>query len=511
MALAVLAVFACGPPRALPADGGSDAGAHDAGLTDASTPDAGRPPTDGGSVADGGSPDGGMPGDGGHADAGKTDSGLAQPLLPFVPCLDTLTTVYVTPSNLPPLTDAGRGDVVRCAYDQTLTQATVTSEVVAKGAMTPMTSGTAFYRIAFRTERGDGSPGVSTARVYLPLVPRELPMPLLAIGHGTSGLAAVCAPSMDATTNQDLALPWAGLGYAVIAPDYAGLGNEGVQGYLDNRDQAHSLLDSARALRKLLAPGVLSTQVLALGYSQGGGAALSAQALAKDYGLDGTLVGVVAFSPEWPTRLNSFGMVDQLLNPGELTIATGFSEDVVSVMRTYAYFYNRVGQAHAGDGFPDAGRAGIDSAVTSQCLAVLGGYLQVAAPLVGEITDPALRTGLLACIQAGPADSGCVDPGASYYAFLEQNIVHADPAGARVLYVQGLADFIMPPASEGACNIAKLEADGVSPQVAVDSAGQHTTVTGRNVDFAISWCQALLAGQPLPAYVDGGTLPACTP
>ena len=141
---------------------------------------------------------------------------------------------------------------------------------------------------------------------------------------------------MDATSNRDLALPWAGLGYAVIVPDYAGLGNEGAQGYLDNRDQAHSLLDGARALRKLLSPGALSSDILAVGFSQGGGAVLSAQALAKSYGADGELVGAIVFAPEWPTRMNSFGFLDLLENPDELTILTGISANVVAVMRSYA-------------------------------------------------------------------------------------------------------------------------------------------------------------------------------
>jgi dienelactone hydrolase len=401
--------------------------------------------------------------------------------------------------------------VVRCAPDSSLSLPSVQTEVSAKGITTPMTSAVALYRIAFRTERGDGSAGVSTARVYLPQTPRALPLPVITVGHPTDGIADSCAPSEDPGSNQDLALPWAGLGYAVIVADYAGLGNEGAQSYLDNHDQGQAVLDAARALRKLMGAGVFSNQVLAVGFSQGGGAVLSAQALARSYGADGDLVGVIAFAPEWPTRLNSFGMVDQLENPSELTIETGYSAVVIEVMRSYGYFYNRLGPAHADDGFPAAHRSGIDGAVNSLCQIPLGGYLQSPDYLqIGAITDPALRTGLLACIQQGEQASGCVDPGKSYFDYLNANFVTADPQGAKVLFVQGLSDTVMVPASEAACNLDKLRSDGVSPQVCTDGLGQHTTVVARNIDFAIQWAQALLAGAPLPSC-DGSGMPGCIP
>ncbi|HEY4121408.1 MAG TPA: lipase family protein, partial [Byssovorax sp.] len=429
---------------------------------------------------------------------------------PAIACADSITNVYVTPTGLPSMTDALRGDVVRCSKDSDVALADVAAEVLSKGVTTTMTSPVAIYRIAFRTERGDGSAGVSTARVYLPQAPAALPLPVITIGHPTDGIADSCAPSEDATSNEDLALPWAGLGYAVIVPDYAGLGNEGVQSYLDNRDQAHAVLDGARALRAMLSPGALSTQVLAVGYSQGGGAVMSAQALASTYGAGGDLVGAIVFAPEWPTRLNSFGYVDQLENPDELTIETGISEDVVTVMRTYGWAYNALGEAHATDGFPSAQRSGFESAINSLCQTPLGGYLQGTAYTVGGIFDDSFRTSVLACVNSSGADPGCVDPGKSYYEYLVANFVTSDPNGAKVLYVQGLADYIMPAASEASCNLEKLANDGVTPTVCVDAAAQHQTVVGRNMDFALEWGFALLRGEGLPTCSSDG-MPTCQP
>lgn len=429
---------------------------------------------------------------------------------PSVACADALSDVYVTPNNLPTMTAAMRGDVIRCAPDAALSLAAVSAAVAAKGVTTPMTSGTKLHRIAFRTTRGDGSPGVSSARVYLPSTPKALPLPVIVIGHPTEGMADGCAPSLNPTSNEDLALPWAGLGYAVIVPDYAGLGNEGAQAYLDNRDQAYSLLDGARALRKLLSPGALSSDILAVGFSQGGGAVLSMQALAKSYGADGDLVGAIAFAPEWPTRMSSFGLVNMLENPSELTILTGISANVVAVMRAYGYFYNRVGADHAGDGFPAATRADIEGAVNSLCQTPLGGYLQGTAVHVGDIFDEALRVSLLACIQSNGQSAACSGAGKGYYDYLAANVLEADPTGAKILYVQGLADYIMPAPSEAACNLDALHAEGVTPDVCVDALAQHETVVARNADFAISWGLALLDGKPRPSCA-ATLLPPCIP
>ncbi len=430
--------------------------------------------------------------------------------VPAIPCTDAIADVYVTPNNLPTMTNSTRGDIVRCAFDFSLPLPSVQTEVASKGITTTMTTSVNVYRIAFRTYRGNGSAGVSTARVYLPEVPAALPLPVLVAGHPTEGMADSLAPSMDATSNEDLALPWAGLGGAIIVPDYAGLGNEGVQGYLDNHDQAHSILDGARALRKFLSQGALSNQVGLIGYSQGGGAVLSAQALASSYG-DGDLAFVVAYAPEWPTRPDSFDFVNMLENPSMLTIETGISYCAVEVMRTYAYFANYVGMPDADDGYPSTTRSGLDGAVTADNEVVLGGYIQAVAPTMAGFIDDTFRSTTLACIQNGANDPSCVDPGKSFYNFMENDFVKNDPNGAKVLFVQGLADYVMPAPMEGACNVDKLVADGLTPQVCVDTPAQHTDVVGRNTDFALTWAKAMLAGQTPPACTTSGVMPPCLP
>jgi acetyl esterase/lipase len=482
---------------------GSSAEGVDAGST-GTNPDAGgsvttdsgsEPPTDGGIA----------PQDSGIViDAGPTRADV-----PAIACTDTLANVYVSPGALPTMTTATRGDIVRCAVDTTLAVSDVQTQLTGEGDTgVTAVSGANIYRIAFRTNRGNGSAGISSARVYLPTTPLALPMPVITIGHATQGMGGTNVPSQDPTTNRDLALPWAALGYAVIVPDYAGLGTEGVQGYVDNHDTAYSILDAARALRKMISPGALSTQVIMAGHSQGGGGVLAAQALAKTYGCDGDLIAVIAFAPEYPTRMNSFAYVDELnASSSELTIETGITDNVVAAYREYAYFYNYVSASDATDAFPSAQASTEASNLLSMGEVEFGGYLQGTDFHVVDEFDPTFRASLSACI-AGT--SGCNAREASYFAFLQQNILTNDPTGAKVLFVQGLADIVMTPAQEGACNMAKLTADGLTPQLCTDTTATHTNVTQRNINFAIGWAQAVATGGALPTCSSSG-MPACTP
>jgi pimeloyl-ACP methyl ester carboxylesterase len=499
------ALFACGssPSPSHPAT--SVGAAPDGSIAPASTDDAGgSAPAQEGDETNG--DDAGM-----DADA-VNDSGGPRADVPAVLCNDTTGAVYVTPSGLAPMTMDQRGAIVACAMDTAFSVSDVTSKLAAKSVTGVVpTSGTTFYRIAYRTYRDDGVEGLSSARVYLPSTPRTLPLPVIAVGHPTEGLAPSCAPSMDLTDLDDLALPWAAHGFAVIATDYAGLGTAGVQGYTDNHDQTHSLLDSARALRALLDPRVFDDRVLLVGYSQGGGAVLASQGLAGTYGAGGTVVAGVVFAAEYYARNDSFGYETMLGEPTALTISTGISDPVVASSRDFAFAYNVLGPSNAAVSFPSSEQSGIQGAITTLCEVPFGGYLQGVAVHVGDIFDDTFRTSLLACegSDAG-GDAGCSGLASQFYTWSEADLVAPDPAGAPLLYLQGLSDTIMPPAREAACNVAELTNAGVDVQVCTDQPATHTDVVARNVAFALQWSEAKLAGAALPACSSSG-MPACTP
>jgi hypothetical protein len=154
-------------------------------------------------------------------------------------------------------------------------------------------------RVVYRsTEGDDNTPTVVSGTVFTPKsTPPQGGWPVIAYGHGTTGVNEPCAPSLSNALIGQAPLV-AGLikqGFAVAFPDYQGLGADGVHPYLDARTAGLNLIDSVRALRATF-PDV-STRWAAFGGSQGGGAVWAANEEAAGYAPELTLVGSVALSP----------------------------------------------------------------------------------------------------------------------------------------------------------------------------------------------------------------------
>lgn len=447
--------------------------------------------------------------DGGATDDAAADAAVDASPVPYTAmppgCTDPADAIYLTPVDLPLLTPALRGHVVRCTQGSVLDADAASAQASAAGATVVATTGVSVVKIAYRTVRGDGTATVTTATVWLPLVPRSTPAPIALVARSTAGLADRCAPSHADLPMPELGLPFAARGFVAIAPDFAGLGNEGVHAYLDNREAAAELFDGVRALRALT--GGVGEPALALGYSQGGGVVLSAQALERELTGGQHLRGVVAIAPEWPIRIGSFGYERVLRNPDTFTGVLGLAPPTVTVLRQYGWFANHLGAAHAGDSFPATERGDLLGEMDSLCTVPLGGALDAQQPRARDLVDDGFRRAMLACIDGA---AGCVEPARSFHAWLGANVVTADPTGAKVLVVQGLADQVMPAASEAACVVAKLAADGVAASVCSDTFATHDTVLERRIEDGAAWAEAAATGAALPTCAST-TLPACAP
>ena len=124
--------------------------------------------------------------------------------------------------------------------------------------------------------------------------------PLISWAHGTTGIADQCAPSRDGSEPLvNYAYPllqrWLKAGYAVVRTDYEGLGTPGDHPFLIGRSEGDSVLDAARAARKL--DKRIGRRVVLAGHSQGGQAVLWAASLAPKYAPDLKLRGTVALAP----------------------------------------------------------------------------------------------------------------------------------------------------------------------------------------------------------------------
>lgn len=128
--------------------------------------------------------------------------------------------------------------------------------------------------------------------------------PVVSWAHGSTGMADRCAPSHDMQepelnfVNDEFVARWIDKGYAVVRADYEGLGTPGPHPYLIGPSAGRSVLNIVTAAQDL-DPDV-SNDVVLVGHSQGGHAALWAASMTEvARGLD--VKGVVSFAP--PTHL----------------------------------------------------------------------------------------------------------------------------------------------------------------------------------------------------------------
>ncbi|WP_225086698.1 lipase family protein [Pectobacterium colocasium] len=141
------------------------------------------------------------------------------------------------------------------------------------------------YRIQYHSRSGvDGkSPRDDTGAVFIPK--GEAPeggWPVVVWTHGTIGVASSCAPSLNPRSARDAQYlnTWLSLGFAIVAPDYAGLGSDGLHHYLNSRGEAWSVLDSVKAS---LSTFPLRNQLTLVGQSQGAHAAFATAGYQPDY------------------------------------------------------------------------------------------------------------------------------------------------------------------------------------------------------------------------------------
>ena len=120
--------------------------------------------------------------------------------------------------------------------------------------------------------------------------------PVLGWGHGTVGVADACAPSAtDNLSGYDVYLNrWLAAGYAIVAPDYEGIGTTGGHPYLHLDSEGRSINYAVAAATEAFEQ--LSSRYAVLGHSQGGHAVLGAASL-SDENAEITLVGAVAIAP----------------------------------------------------------------------------------------------------------------------------------------------------------------------------------------------------------------------
>lgn len=154
--------------------------------------------------------------------------------------------------------------------------------------------------------------GVDIAVTGLIATPSTPPPPggykVMDWAHGTTGMADICAPSLDAATALPAVNTFLDKGWVVTGTDYEGLGTPGLHPYIVGDSEARGVIDIVRAARN--DNPQISADYLVWGHSQGGHAAMFSLHDADSWAPELHLVGVVAGAP--PSQLNL--VYDYLVN-----------------------------------------------------------------------------------------------------------------------------------------------------------------------------------------------------
>ncbi|MEO3751943.1 lipase family protein [Streptomyces sp. B6B3] len=196
-------------------------------------------------------------------------------------------------------------------------------------------------RLMYRSTDSNGEPVAVTGAYIEPAADwaYDGPRPLVAVAPGTMGQGDQCAASLALENPLALNLDDGALslsvgyenlavyrllarGIAVVVTDYAGLGTtDRVHTYVNRVDEAHALLDAARAAHAVDGASVTDDSPVGLyGYSQGGGASAAAAELHPDYAPELPLVG--AYSGAAPADLTE---VIEGIDGSALAAALGWS------------------------------------------------------------------------------------------------------------------------------------------------------------------------------------------
>lgn len=194
------------------------------------------------------------------------------------------------------------------------------SKIPAPKVFLQVKNGVDIYDIDYATEWHDRTVIKASGLVFVPVSESLEPAPLAAIHHGTN---IYRRKEFKFSGSETLAAIMAADGYAVILPDYIGLGRGDMfHLYHHVQTEAMGTLDMIRATRELFASlsVPLNGDIYLTGYSQGGHATLAVQKVAQEqyadefkvvataplsgaYDLDGVQGKVMGKSYDYPAYL----------------------------------------------------------------------------------------------------------------------------------------------------------------------------------------------------------------
>lgn len=347
------------------------------------------------------------------------------------------------------------------------------------------------WKVLYRSTLHDGRAVAVSGLVIAPA--RKVPprgRPVIAWAHGTVGGARRCAPSMPGNPARDLASYYTysspyfidvgvpaltrflKAGYVVTATDYQGLGTPGVHQYLVGATEARNVLDSVKAAKQISTAGA-GDDVVTLGWSQGGGAAIFAgQAAAAPYGRPLRVRGIAALAPA-----ADIGPEFALRTPRGPASISSPSHDAVLALNVFRGFAAAYPELETSSVVTRAGAPALN-ALYVQCTIHVADVLQELG------TDPT-------AMFKRPIPLG-------WQRRLDENTAGQATTVAPVLVMQGTADTVVNPNGttqyvERACRFDR------AVDYSVYQGANHQTIPFVAQDRYLRWIRDRFAGRPAPS------------
>ncbi|MEU4244918.1 lipase family protein [Actinoplanes sp. NPDC026619] len=351
-------------------------------------------------------------------------------------------------------------------------------------------------RIMYRSTDSDGQPVAVTGAYIEPAAAWRGPgpRPLVVLAPGTMGQGDQCSTSLalqyGLVLGADQGQTTVSIGYevlamyqllakglAVVQTDYAGLGTtDRLHTYVNRVDEAHAVLDAARAVKALANTSVTAKSAVGFyGYSQGGGAVAAAAELQSSYAPDVPLKATYSGAP--PANLAE---VTAGIDGTELVGALGWSvngfaqsePDLKPLVDRY---------------LSDAGQAALKDLSTMCVGDAIFGY-------AGQRTTAWTKTGqsLADIIKAEPA----------LRAFIDDQLIGARKPTGVVRVATGISDNLVPHAQARtmAVDWCRLGGNVVYAPILLPSVGDpllnHFGPLLTDQGTAVGWLNDRLAGWP---------------
>lgn len=321
--------------------------------------------------------------------------------------------------------------------------------------------------------------GGSTIETGLVLIPTRAdgPHPVAVWGHPTTGITPACAPSRQTRPEGNIvgAQALVDAGWIVAAPDYEGLGIDGLgpHPYLIGASLGRSMLDIVRAVDGL-PDADRGTDLVAYGHSEGGQAALFAGQMARSYAPELNLTAVAAMAPS--------GELDQI-----------FREDHSTV--TGALLGGYLGGSWSKWFAASDPSAPVDQGFSTESLFDRASWRladqMAAACSVGEPSVLPLWGQVQAAVDSGTFWRRNPGVDAPWSVKLAENSAGQEPIPAPVLLTVGTADDIVSPAAVDATE-ARYRDNGTSVTMRRFPGGDHMS----GVDLALAEVLEFLQNPP---------------